>query len=308
MIQTLIATLAYGLANILLTLALAPLCEGIVRKVTARVQSRQGPPLWQPYFDLLKLLGKEDVESGESPKMQRLAAYLSLGATLGLVTMLPMGGAIPLAPWADAILLVYLLTLCGISALLAGLAAGSPYSVLGASRGMMTMLTLEPILAVAVIVGAIESRSLRLPAILNAAVWSQSSWPLAGLVMLVVMILALQAFVERVPFDIGEAETEIMEGPFVEYSGPKLALFKYARMVRLFAYSALFIALFSPLGRAWPYPLALVAFLAQALVLVLLVTLIGATHARYRIDQAIRYFAVLLAVAVGALGLAVAGF
>jgi len=63
-----------GGMNIALVLALAPLFEGILRKVTAKVQSRQGPPLWQPYYDLLKLLGKEDIESGESPAMQRFAA------------------------------------------------------------------------------------------------------------------------------------------------------------------------------------------------------------------------------------------
>jgi NADH:ubiquinone oxidoreductase subunit H len=127
-------------------------------------------------------------------------------------------------------------------------------------------------------------------------------------VMLGVMLLALTAFAERVPFDSCEAETEIMEGALIEYSGPKLALFKYARMVRLFVYSALLVGLFSPLGRGWIFPLALAAFLAQTLVLVLLVTLIGATHARYRIDQAMRYFAVLLAVSVAALALAVVGF
>ena len=307
MSEGLLSAAGYGLANVVLALAAAPLCEGIVRKVTARVQSRKGPPVWQPYYDLLKLLGKEDIEVGESPSMQRFAAYLSLGATLTLAALIPMGGRVPLDGWADAILLVYLLTLCGVSTLLAGLAAGSPYSLIGSSRGMMTMLTLEPILAVAVIVGAIEVRSLRLDAILSASLFSGPGWPLAGLVMLGVMVLALQAFVERVPFDIGEAETEIMEGALVEYSGPKLALFKYARMVRLFVYCALFVGLFSPLGQGWIYPLGLVAFLAQTLVLVLLVTLVGATHARYRIDQAIRYFAVLLAVSVGALLLAAVG-
>ncbi len=170
------------------------------------------------------------------------------------------------------------------------------------------MLTLEPILAVAVIVGAVKTRSLRLDDVLQASLFSGDGWPLAGLLMLAVLVLALQAFVERVPFDICEAETEIMEGPLVEYSGPKLALFKYARMVRLFVYAALFVGLVSPLGRSWVYPLALLAFLAQVLVVVLFVTLVGATHARYRIDQAMRYFATLLAVAVGALGLAAVGW
>jgi formate hydrogenlyase subunit 4 len=307
MSQSLVASIGYGVANVGLALAVAPFCEGIVRKVTALVQSRQGPPIWQPYYDILKLLGKEDLESGETPAMQRLAAYLSLAATLTVALLVPMGGGVPLAPAGDVILLVYLLTLAGVSTLLAGLAAGSPYSIVGASRGMMTMLTLEPILAVAVIFGAVKTGSLRLDDVLAAPILG-GALPLGGVVLLGVMLLAFQAFVERLPFDICEAETEIMEGPFVEYSGPKLALFKYARMVRLFVYAALFIALFSPLGRGWPYPAALGAFLLQALALVLLVTLIGATHARYRIDQAIRFFGLLLAASVVALALALFGF
>jgi formate hydrogenlyase subunit 4 len=289
-------------------MAAAPLLEGIVRKVTAKVQSRQGPPLLQPYFDLFKLLGKQDIEAGEVPAMQRMAAYLALASALLVALLVPMGGGVPLESGADALLLIYLLTLGGLATLLAGFAAGSPYAVIGASRGMMSMLTLEPVLAVAILIGAIESRSLRLGTILKGAIYSSESWPLAGLLMLGVMLFALQAFVERVPFDTAEAETEIMEGALMEYSGPKLALFKYARAVKLFVYCVLFVALFSPLGRGWFYPLSLAAVLVQVLALVLLVTVVGATHARLRIDQAVRYYALLLLVAVGALGLAVAGF
>src|SRR5512142_191223 len=109
-----------GVANIALVLLVAPLCEGILRKVTARVQSRQGPPLWQPYFDLLKLLGKEDIESGQTPAMQRFAAYLSLATVLTLACLVPMGSATPLNGAGDAVLVIYLLTLSGICTLLAG--------------------------------------------------------------------------------------------------------------------------------------------------------------------------------------------
>jgi len=231
--------------NVALVLAVAPLLEGIIRKVTARVQSRQGPPLWQPYFDLAKLLTKEDIESGEAPAVQRFAGYLSLAAILTVACFVPLGSQPPLAVVGDGILLIYLLTLTGVATLLAGFAAGSTYSIFGASREMITMLALEPLFAITIVMGALKTQSLDLVGILNGSAYVSNGFPWAGTLMMVVLLFALQAFVGRVPFDIAEAETEIMEGPLVEYSGPKLALFKYSQMVKLFVYCALFAALFA---------------------------------------------------------------
>lgn len=297
-----------GLANVVIVLLLAPLFQGIQRRVTAIVQSRKGPPLLQPYFDLLKLLGKEDIESGEAPIMQRFSAYLSLAVVLAIACLVPMGFSAPMNSQGDAILLIYLLTLSGICTLLAGLAAGSTYSLVGISRQMMTMIALEPLFAVAIIIGAMNVQSFHLNSVLNGSVYASFGVPWSGILMLAAMLLSFQAFVERMPFDISEAETEIMEGPLMEYSGPKLALFKYASMAKLVVFSALFTALFLPWGSDFDLPVAFALFWAKVCGLVLLVTLVAATHARYRIDQAVRYFAVLLAVALCALVLASFGY
>jgi len=294
-----------GVANVVVILLVAPFFQGVLRKVTARIQSRQGPPIPQPYYDTLKLLGKEDLESGVSPRMQRFATYLSLASILTVGCLVPMGFRSPLDGAGDAILLIYLLTLSGICMLLAGLAAGSTYSLVGISREMMTMLTLEPLFAITIVIGALHSQSFRLDTVLSGAVYQTSGVvPISGLIMLVVMILSFQAFVARVPFDMSEAETEIMEGPLIEYSGPKLAIFKYAQMAKLVVFSALFIGLFVPWGSELPFPLGWLLFWVKVSVLVLLVTVVAATHARYRIDQAIRFFAALLGVGFIALILA----
>lgn len=291
-------------ANAALVLLVAPLCEGIMRRITARIQSRQGPPLLQPYMDLLKLLGKEDIESGDSPVMQRGAAYFALSVVLVVACLLPMGFGSPMNNAADVIVLIYLLTLCGICTLVAGLSAGSTYSLIGISREMMTMIALEPLLAIALVIGAIHTHSFRLDTVLGGSIYTLGGVPWSGLIILGVMIFSFQAFVQRVPFDIAEAETEIMEGPLMEYSGPKLALFKYSQMCRLVIHSALFVALFIPWGSALLFPFGWLIFWGKVLVLIVLVTLIAATHARYRIDQAVRYFAALLVVALLALVLA----
>ncbi len=305
---SLVKTILGALANVAIVLLVAPFCEGLLRKVTARIQSRQGPPVRQPYFDLLKLLGKEDLESGETPLMQRAAVYLSLSTVLTISCLVPLGFSAPLNSAGDAILLIYLLTLSCICTLLAGLAAGSTFSLLGISREMMAMIALEPLFAVALVIGAVHTQSFRLDAVLNGSVYAAGGIPWSGLIMLAVMLLSLQALVQRVPFDMAEAETEIMEGALMEYSGPKLALVKYAQMSKMVIYSALFVALFVPWGSGLVFPLGWLLFWGKVFVLVLLVTLVAATHARYRIDQALRYFASLLAVALVALVLASYGY
>lgn len=294
-------TILGAITNVGTVLLIAPLAQGVMRKITARIQSRQGPPILQGYFDLLKLLGKEDLEVGESAGMQRFAAYLSLAAVLALACFVPMGFAAPMSTSGDIILLIYLLTLCGICTLLAGLAAGSTYSLVGISREMMTMITLEPLLAIALIVGAIRTGSFRLDLVLHGSAWVTSGVPWSGLIIFGVMLAAFQAFVQKQPFDISEAETELMEGPMIEYSGPKLALFKYAQMAKLVIYSGLFVALFLPWGSGVVAPLGWLLFWVKVFALVLLVTVVGATHARYRIDQAIQIFAGLMGVAFVAL-------
>ncbi len=158
---------------------------------------------------------------------------------------------------------------------------------------MMTMMTLEPLLAVAIVIGAVHVRLAaagRRPRRLGRT--ATAGFPLAGILMLGVAVFAFQAFVGRVPFDIAEAETEIMEGPLMEYSGPEAG----AVQVRADGQAGRLQRACSsrssvPWGSGLPFPLSLVVFLAKVFVLVLLVTLVAATHARYRIDQAIRYYA-----------------
>lgn len=303
-----LGTIAGSLLNVALVLLIAPLCQGILRKLTARIQSRQGPPILQPYFDLLKLLGKEDIEVGESPGMQRFAAYLSLAVVLVLACLVPMGFHSPMNWAGDVILLTYLLTLSCVCTLLAGLAAGSTYSLVGISREMMTMIALEPLFAVALLVGALHVHSLRLDSVLHGSVYAADGISWSGVLMLLIMLISFQAFVQRAPFDVAEAETELMEGPLMEYSGPKLALFKYAQMLKLVIYAALFVTLFVPWGSQFPAPIGFVLFWIKVFAMVLLVTVVAATHARYRIDQAVRYFAGLLGASVVALLLATYGY
>jgi formate hydrogenlyase subunit 4 len=173
---------------------------------------------------------------------------------------------------------------------------------------MMLMISLEPLFAFAVVVSSLHTGSFRLDQVLNGGVYRTDAFPWSGAILLVVMLFSFQAFVQRVPFDVSEAETEIMEGPLMEYSGPKLALFKYAQMAKLVLYSCLFVNLFAPWGSGLPFPLGWLLFWAKVGLVVVLVTVVAATHARYRVDQALRFFAGLIAVSFVALTLASYGY
>ena len=299
-------TYVFPVVNAAVFLLLAPLYEGVLRKLAAKVQSRQGPPLIQPYRDLLKLLGKQRIDSGGGWPF-RLAPLAAFAAVLAVVVMIPFGGKLGVfAGRLDVIAVIYLLTLGGVAVLLGALASRNTFALIGASREMVTMIMVEPVLAVTLLLGAVKLKSLGLLAAMPGA--AGAKFTLATGLMLAVYLLALQAFVARQPFDIAEAEVEILEGPFIEYSGPNYALFKYAMMLKQMFYAWLFVSVFLPWIRTGIYPADLALQLLAMLVVFLFIGLIGSTNPRFRIDQAVRYYAVLIVLSLAGVAAAVKGW
>ncbi len=291
--------------NLVLFLALAPFFDGIVRRVTARVQSRKGPPLTQSYYDVFKLLGKQNIDAvGILPF--RMAPLVALASILCVIAILPVAGkATALTPYADTISLVYLLTLGGVAVLIGAFASKNIYALIGASREMTTMIMVEPILFMILMLGVLKTGSLDLTAVLYGTPAANYGW--AGAVMVLVSLFGLQAFVARQPFDIAEAEQEILGGPFIEYSGPNYALFKLYMMLKQMFYAYLPIAMFVPLLNSGIFIVDLAVQMVLTAIVFLLIGLLGATHPRYRIDQALRYFAGLFVVSLAAIAGALFG-
>lgn len=291
--------------NLLYFLALAPFLEGVMRKVTARIQSRQGPPLYQPYLDLLKLLGKENLNAAGHPVF-RLAPLLAFASVLSALALLPLAGQSSfLAHFSDLMTLIYFLTLSGFSILIGALASGNPFAGVGASREMMTIIMLEPVLAMTLIYGVVRAGSLNL---LTATAGVFSVRGLSYFLMMAVYLVALQAFVSRQPFDIPEAEVEILEGPYIEYSGPSYALFRYTLNLKRMFYSWLFVAGFLGFWLPGSPVLNLAVQTVLILVLFVLISVVGATHPRFRMDQALKFYAVLVLLSLVAVGLGVRGW
>jgi len=292
------------LLNVVLALFLSPLCEGIMRKLRARIHSRLGPPITQPYWDLLKLMGKEDLRSTGGVVYASLPA-LTLGSLLLLATLIPMGTAAPLAFAGDMIVVLYVAAMSGVLIMLTGFASASPYASIGSSREMMMLLSVEPILAIALSVGAFKARTLALGGIIN---WQVQNGPSISMAIGGVgFFLALQGLAGKLPFDIAEADQEIMGGSLVEQSGPRLALFRWAIWTKQLVLAFLLIEVFFP----WPrfgFPLLDLAItMVKVLVVLVLVAVIDVVNPRLRIDQAMGYFMRVAVSSLAALAFAVIG-
>lgn len=290
--------------NVAIALLLSPLYEGILRKVRAALHSRIGPPITQPYWDLLKLLGKEDLNNGGGAVYASLPA-LTLGSLLVLATLVPMGTAAPLAFAGDMIVVLYVAAMSGVLVMLNAFASGSPYAYVGSSREMMMALSVEPTLAIALSVGVFKAGTLALNGMVDFQVRNGPtlSMALAGLAF----FLALEAQSGKLPFDIAEADQEIMGGPLVEQSGPRLALLRWAMWTRQLVLGFLLVEVFLP----WPHfgllPVDLLFSGVKVLAVLLLIEIIEVVNPRLRIDQAMGYFVRVALSSLSALAFAVIG-
>lgn len=295
--------LLWGGLQALAVLAIAPLLEGVVRKLRAKIHSRKGPPIIQPYLDLLKLLGKEDLRVTRGG-LQAVAPVVFLSAILMAAAVAPVLAPSTLGP-GDLVVFVYFLGLAAAALVFLGFLTGSPFSAVGASREMMLTLTAEPAVVFSLLVLALRAKSLTFAQIIQA----QQTPHLSSIIAAVAYLLALQVLVAKVPFDIAEAEQEIMDGPLTEVSGPSLALCKWGLYAKQALYLGVFVQLFLPWSvasvSAWLQPILSVVFL-----LVLNLVLVGITmsvHPRLRVDQAMRYIGAVLVVSLVALAYAVMG-
>lgn len=257
------------------------------RKLTARLQWRQGPPLLQPIADILKLMGKETI----LPEGANLWAFIGApifgfsGAVLACLILF-MANLYPQTGFVgDLIVLMYLLTLPSLGLIIGASASGNPLSALGASREMKLILAYELPFIVAIFSVVLKSNSIMLGNIAGQVPVINISYVLG----FIVCLLVVQAKLGFVPFDMAEADQEIMSGAMLEYSGPLLAIFKLTKALLLFTLPLLLITLFmgganffSAIGIFW--------FILKYLFVLFLIILIKNTNPRIRIDQAVRFF------------------
>ncbi len=202
-----------------LVLILAPLIVGLLlgldRKLTARMQNRVGPPILQPFYDLGKLFGKE--RSLLNPG-QASFAVLALFFQAMALGMLAYG-------W-DLLLAFFLNSAGSVFIVLGAFSARSPFSHLGAQRELLQVLAYEPIIFLSVIVMGLQSGTFTADEMGGPMLYSI---PL----VLTALIPALVIKLQKSPYDIAHAHTELVSGPQVEYSGPYLGTVELAHWLDL---------------------------------------------------------------------------
>ena len=261
------------------------------RKITAWVHFRKGPPLLQPLYDFVKLSIKETtIPEGAPAGIFLLAPIISLTAVViaGMLVLLPAFN-ISSGFSGDILCIVYLLTVPAVFIIIGALSAGNPLSSIGASREMKLLISYElPFLLVLLSIVIKSGMSIKLADIISQQASGVFIGSISGVLGFIVMLMVVQAKLSLVPFDMAEAETEIIAGVITEYSGITLGLIKLCRWIMLLVLpvftASLFMGGFNFQG--WG-----IAFgIGKILLLLLLITLIRNTNPRVKIKGAMKFF------------------
>ncbi len=294
-------------------------CDWIERKIEARMQNRMGPTftgprgILQPFADVVKLLTKEDiVPSGAKKTVFRLAPILSFSIIIFALSFLPIDGAaiIPNSSFSgDLIFIMALITLANFFLFLSGWASANPYGDIGAARVLTQFLGYDIPLILLALAPAFLAGSLTISAI-------ASSQYLPFIVLapwaFVLFVITLQAELEKDPFDIPHAESEVVGGLETEFCGGKLAFLRLTRDVQIVFGAALVVELFlgGPYGPVFFGPPAFWYFLwfvLKLLGVVVITEYLTCLFARLRIDQVLTTnWKVLLPLSVLSLTLTIA--
>lgn len=269
------------------------LCEYIDRKVTARLQSRVGPPFYQPWADFIKLISKESLV----PKMADRKRFMAIpifgvAAVVTAFIYIPLWSAESPFPFTgDIVVVIYLLSLPTVLLFLAGWHSTNVFGTIGATRAITQLFGYEVPFLLALLSPALVTGIWSLSGILNYQV--EHTWFIAYLPLaFIVAIISLVGKLERTPFDIPHAAHEIAGGPVTEYSGVSLAMIHLMVDMELFAGSALVAALFlggfDYIGVIPGFAGAIVGFivfLIKTLIVLFILICIKAAFARIKINQ-----------------------
>jgi formate hydrogenlyase subunit 4 len=250
--MVLIRDLAIQGAQMLLVLLLAPLFTGFVRKTKAQLLRRRGPPLIQPYLDLIRLSRKDVVLADSASWLFRVVPYLVFAATWVAVSLVPTFRSGLLFSWsADLIAIIALLGSARFFLALAGLDVGTSFGGIGSSREVMIASLAEPAMIMIVFTLALVAGSTQLSTIADFLSSSGAGLRVSLALALIALVMVAIAENGRIPIDNPATHLELTmvhEAMVLEYSGRHLAVIELAASLKLLLYVSLIACLFAPWG------------------------------------------------------------
>jgi formate hydrogenlyase subunit 4 len=293
-------------------LALAPLLKTAIKKMKARLQNRQGPPLLQGYYDLAKLLRKEPVRSETASWVFVAGPRVYFGAAVAATTLVPvLVAAAPLEAAGGILLLVGTLALGRFALATAALDTGSAFGGMGASRDMTIAALAEPALLLGLFTSALAAGSLNVGGLVRSVLQHGVTFHPSDLLAFAGLFIIVIAETGRIPVDNPATHLEltmIHEAMVLEYAGPDLALVEWASAVKELLYLTLLVDLFMPAGIATSaapvaIAVALAAWAVKVFLLAIAVTLTESTNAKLRLFRVPELVSISLGLAFLALAI-----
>ena len=281
------------IAQVLSVMAFAPLLQGAILQFEERVQRAQGPGLFQPYRDLWKLFHKQIVAPETASWIYWTAPIVAFTAMLTVPILIPVltDFPLPLSDMGDILGGGLILTLGSFMVVLAGLDSGSAYGGIGSSRAVMVAILAEPTL-ILVFVGITLLAKAMLPFVVNHLLVGSPAvyWSPAHLFLVAAFFILLLVETDRLPIHSNTHIEVYMidEARILEYSGPLLALLKWASMMKQFILYTIFCNVLvlpwglSHLGSAVGTVASLVALLGKFLLVALVVVFVETAQSRLR--------------------------
>ncbi|MCX5751880.1 MAG: NADH-quinone oxidoreductase subunit H [Candidatus Saganbacteria bacterium] len=260
--------------------------EFIDRKIYARGQKRVGPPWYQPVADFIKLAAKEDIVPEEASATSfKLMPLIAMASAVTAFFYIPLWTTEALFSfYGDIIVVMYLLTIPTLTFFLGGWYSRSLYSTIGAMRTLTQLFAYEVPLFVVILASALLANTWSLSEITKFYALHPHLW-IFNLLGFGIGIIALLGKLEKGPFDIPEAETEIVAGSFTEYGGRLLAFFRLTLDIEVIVGASLLAAVFLPFGLNLTPAIGFVIYIIKVLFIVILLAVLRTILARFRIDQ-----------------------
>lgn len=274
----------------LIILILSPLIHGIIRKLKANMQGRIGPGIFQPYYDLIRLLKKDMVISDVTSWIFKATPYIVFASTAAASMIVPViTTKLPFDVMGDVIALIYIFALGRFFMALSGLDAGTAFGGEGSSREMTVAILVEPMMMLSIFTAAISAGSTDIARIAGSGLLFSPSHILA----LSAFMIAIIAETGRIPVDNPDTHLEltmIHEGMLLEYSGKYLALMEWAHYMKQMLLFTIAVDIFFPTGIANNVEVLALAssfgvYAIKILFVAVLMALIESTRAKMRFFQ-----------------------